>query len=169
MRIEPFRPRHLSELILQPHQRAWQGRVSAGHARVLGRQGQAWSGFGADGRPVACAGVLDRGEGRGLAWALLAADLGPGGFVALHRAVSRGMAAMPYRRIEAHVAAGFAPGRRWARLLGFAFEGVMRGYLADGGDALLFARLNAKPIGAIPIGAIPTPAPDQGHSPPAPR
>ena len=141
MRIEPFRPHHLSLLILQPHQQAWQGRVTSSHARALNRRGQAWTGRSDAGRVVACAGVLDRGEGRGLAWALLAGDLEPGGFIGLHRAVAKALPTLPYRRIEAHVAADFPPGRRWARLLGFGFEGVMRGYQADGGDALLFARV----------------------------
>jgi hypothetical protein len=140
MRIVPFRPGHLSALVLQPHQRAWQGKITAGHARVLGDQGQAWTALRRE-AVAGCAGVLDRGEGRGLAWALLAGDLGPAGFVALHRAVAAGLPSLPYRRIEAHVAADFAPGRRWATMLGFAFEGVMRGYQADGGDALMFARV----------------------------
>ncbi|MDB5433556.1 MAG: hypothetical protein JWP35_4672 [Caulobacter sp.] len=139
MIIEAFQPAHLQRLVLQPEQQAWQGKVTDGHAEVLGSHGVAWTGFDGD-QVLGCAGILDRGEGRGLAWALLAEDVGPRRFVTLHRAVARGFEILPYRRIEAHVSPTFQQGIDWAQMLGFQFEGVMRAYLPTG-DLLLFARI----------------------------
>ena len=93
---------------------------------------------------VACWGLVDIWPGRADCWALLAADIGPAGFGALHRQVAVGLdeaGRQGYRRLETTVDPDFPPARRWVRLLGFAFEGRLRRYTPDGRDMLIYARI----------------------------
>lgn len=45
------------------------------------------------------------------------------------------------RRMQMSVKVGFSEGSKWASLLGFVPEGVMKNYGPDGSDYLLFARI----------------------------
>lgn len=133
MRVEPFRAEHLEQLILQPAQAAWRGRFDGETGAALEASRLAWSLLWRD-RIIGCGGVVDRGGGRGEAWALLAQDAGLAMLTAT-RAVRRYFETAPFRRIEAATAADFAPAARWTRLLGFECEGRMRAFCDDGGDA----------------------------------
>ncbi|WGM40808.1 hypothetical protein [Caulobacter sp. NIBR1757] len=133
MRVEPFRAAHLEALTLQPAQAAWRGRIDGGAGAALEASGLAWT-LISGGRVIGCGGVIDRGGGRGEAWALLAQDAGPA-MLAATRAVRRYFETAPFRRIEATTAVDFAPAARWTRLLGFELEGRMRAFCESGGDA----------------------------------
>ena len=135
MRVEvlPFRARHLEALTLQPAQAAWRGRIDGQTGAALEAGGCAWT-LTRAGAAVGCGGVIDRGGGRGEAWALLAQDAGPA-MLAATRAVRRYFETAPFRRIEAVTACDFQPAARWARLLGFHCEGRMRAFCETGGDA----------------------------------
>lgn len=139
MEVEPFELDHFRDLVLQPYQKAWQAMLASEDWTHLGKAGEAWTGL-VDGRPVACCGVLDRGGGRGDAWALLAGDIGPT-LLPLTRAILRGLKLGRWRRIEAITAANFKPARRWVRMLGFEFESTARAYFEDGADAERWARI----------------------------
>lgn len=80
----------------------------------------------------------------GLAWAVLD-DPPPRLAIPITRATEwalrRWQVELGFRRIQAHVVAGFDRGERWARLLGFEREGLMRGFGHDGSDYLLMARV----------------------------
>jgi RimJ/RimL family protein N-acetyltransferase len=78
-----------------------------------------------DGEPIACAGFQECWEGRAIAWAILGETAGRH-MRALTRAVRRALERHPAERIEAQALVGFAPAMRWARLLGFVPEGVLR-------------------------------------------
>lgn len=131
--VAPFRAAHLADLVLQPAQAAWRGRIDGESGRALEATGLAWT-LLCGGRVVGCGGVIDRGEGRGEAWALLAQDAGTT-MLAATRAVRRYFETAPFRRIEAVTAVNFLPAARWARLLGFQREGRMRAFCDGGGDA----------------------------------
>jgi hypothetical protein len=88
----------------------------------------------------ASAGFYQQWEGRAIVWALLSADAGRH-FIRIHRAVLRAFSLHPYRRIETAVLDGFEEGYRWAEMLGFWREGLMRAYCPDGTDAHLYARV----------------------------
>lgn len=135
MKVEviAFRGAHLEDLVLQPAQAAWRGRFDPGAGAALESDGGAWS-LMRGGAVVGCGGVINRGSGRGEAWALLAQDAGSAMLTAT-RAVRRYIRTAPYRRIEAVTSVDFAPAGRWTRLLGFRSEGVMRAYCETGGDA----------------------------------
>lgn len=135
--IEPFKAAHLIELTLQPQQSMWQGRIDPMLAFDL-ESTDAWT-LKTD-RIIGCGGVLDRGSGRGEAWALVAQDAGRAMLVAT-RAVRARLDASSWRRIEAVTAVGFLAGERWCDMLGFHCEGLMRAYCEDGSDAKRWARI----------------------------
>ena len=133
MRVEPFRAWHLQDLVLQRAQAAWRGRIDGEAGAALEASGLAWTVMDGE-RTVGCGGVIDRGGGRGEAWALLAQDAGTA-MLGATRAVRRYFETAPFRRIEAVTAVDFHPAARWTRLLGFTWEGRMRGFCDTGGDA----------------------------------
>jgi hypothetical protein len=146
--VLPFRADHLRALTLQPAQAAWRGRIDGETGDALEQGGLAWTLMRA-GRVIGCGGVIDRGSGRGEAWALIAQDAGPA-MLAATRAVRRYFQTAPFRRIEAATACRFAPGRRWAEMLGFQPEGVMRAFCEDGDDAMRWAIIRQEERGQWP-------------------
>ena len=94
-----------------------------------------------DGRVIACAGVMELWQGRGMAWALLADNIGQA-MIAVHRIVYRFLwKECTIRRVEAYVDQGFAAGHRWVHDLGFQREGMMRAFAQHGGDMVMWARV----------------------------
>lgn len=131
MKIIPFRPEHLDEL---------PGQYAPGHGVALAAAGPAYSAV--DGNAViACAGLMKQWDERAIAWAIMAAETGRH-MLAITRAVKRGMALHPFRRIEAAVRADFEAGHRWMEMLGFSVEAPrMEAYTPDGADAVLYAKV----------------------------
>jgi len=144
MLIVPYAPHHLHRLALQPHQQHLAVALREhGWAEQVAEAGPCWTAL-ADEEPIACAGFQDCWAGRAIAWAILGETAGHH-MRALTRAVRRALDAHPAERIEAQALIGFAPATRWARLLGFAPEHVLRKFhqgrdyqafvLLKGGDA----------------------------------
>ena len=97
MIVERFKAEHLENLVLQPAQEYARANIAAkGYGESLAK----FDAFSAivDGRVVACAGVVPVWDGRGDAWALIAADIGPGGMHDLHFAVKRYLRQSTLRR-----------------------------------------------------------------------
>jgi hypothetical protein len=140
--VAAFRAADLEQLVLQPAQAAWRGRIDGAAGAALEASGLAWT-LRAGGRVVGCGGVIDRGGGRGEAWALLAQDAGAA-MLSATRAVRRYFETAPFRRIEAATAVDFTPAARWTRLLGFEREGRMRAFCDNGGDAERWAFIKEK-------------------------
>lgn len=61
----------------------------------------------------------------------------------LRRMIETGMRKYRYERLEMSVLSGFGPGERMAKMLGFAFEGVMKKYF-KGKDYKLFAKVEGE-------------------------
>jgi hypothetical protein len=135
MIIVPFKVEHLQGLRLQPMQ-AGSPIVSPATAGLLGHAFTALS----EGVPVACGGLYEIWPGRALAWTYLGADCGRE-FMALHRTVSGHLRDAKWRRVEAYVEAGYRNGTRWVEALGFEFEGLLKGFMPDGKDMNLYARV----------------------------
>jgi len=87
----------------------------------------------------AMAGIYEVWPERGLAWALLARDVGAH-MLTLHRITQRAIDVSLFRRIEADVLNSHDEGHRWMRLLGFEQEGVRRCYW-QGNDYALYAKV----------------------------
>jgi hypothetical protein len=96
----------------------------------------------ADGRVRLVGGIV------GDAWAvalvaLFAADAGPW-MLGIVRAVRGWLDQQPAHRIAMDVRDDFAAGHRFARMLGFEAEGLMRAYGPNREDHMLYARIAAK-------------------------
>lgn len=142
MTLEPLRRDHLTRLRLQPAQRYFSGALSdPDYAVELAEAGPAYA-LVAGERVLAVGGVAERWHGVGLAWSLLAADIGPH-LRTLIRLTDGFFKQGPWHRLEIAVDDGFEEGCRLARLLGFEREGLAKKYTPDGRDCWIFARIAA--------------------------
>lgn len=139
MDLVPFEPAHVVSLAprLQPSQAGFPG-LSPAYGQDLLAGGPCWSLLGAVGLPAACGGLFLQWEGRAIAWAFLAADAP---MLAATREAARVLDGCGFRRVECWVEVDFEAGHRWARMLGFEREGLMRSFSPDGRDHILYARI----------------------------
>jgi hypothetical protein len=138
------------ELALQPSQHVCLGVTRAVHSIEDGEElvegGPAWTAVARDGRILCCAGFRilwaanEATGGHGVAWALLAADLGPAQ-VAITRFARARIAESPLDRIEAIVRAGVVAEPQWARLVGLRRRALLRKWGPEGKTHLLFERV----------------------------
>lgn len=91
-------------------------------------------------------GAVDMGEGRGDCFSVVAGDAGAARFLIVHRMVRAFMdrKAQEYRRLELRADLRVPNSERWAELLGFTRECLLRRYFRDG-DAVLYARTQPCP------------------------
>lgn len=139
MYVIPYRHYHIAALAIQEAQSYMTEIVKPDYAKALEVAGPAYTVM--DGPNVlACAGLAECWETRAQAWTILGAVSGIK-FVRLHKMVSRFLDMQSYTRIEMTVDHDFAQGHRWAKLLGFEWEGLMRKYNPTGKDCDLYARV----------------------------
>lgn len=133
-----FEPRHLDLMEIQDAQRGTFPHGDQSYGLSLMKAGPCWS-VVVDGHIVACGGLCVQWEGRAVVWAILSkgAPLVPVTRAVLRVIQSRGIP----RRLECFVDVSFPQGIRWAEMLGFQREGLMRAFSPDGRDHLLFARV----------------------------
>ena len=134
-----FKPADLDELRLQPAQEylaAFVGRP--GYGQELVDAGPCYT-VRQDGKIICCAGVVELWQGRASAWALLSGEAGRS-MIGLHRMVEDFLDNCGIRRVEAYVYPDFEPGHRWATMLGFEREGLMRAF-QRGADMVMYARI----------------------------
>jgi hypothetical protein len=142
MRVEKLRAWHFHQLELQDAQRYFLPDVSSeAYGQAVEASPFSYSAFVGD-TLIACAGCVEIWDNRAMAWALVSKDAGRH-FFGVHRFVSGFLAAAKWRRVEAYVDAGFEPGMRWMRMLGFMQETPepMRSFRPDGHDCFMFARV----------------------------
>lgn len=142
MEFVPFAPAHLAALRTEATD-AWLAPLLARPELAAGlvAEGLAWTGV-AGGAVVAAAGITRVWPGRGVAWALMHGLPRPA-WLAATRMAARTLDdahRQGLRRIDATVACDFAPGHRWARLLGFHPYGLLRAYGPDGRDHVGYER-----------------------------
>lgn len=95
----------------------------------------------ADGRPVACGGVLQQWPGRYSGWAFLNPSSARH-MVAVTRGTRNLLDAL-VGRIEMTVRVDFHAGHRWAKMLGFEIETpLLRAFGPEGEDHVGYVRLN---------------------------
>lgn len=135
MIIRAFEPLDLHRIRLQHEQSALPGWQDKGTA--MQQAGPCWTAL-RHAQVLACAGLVLHWPGRAGCWCLIGSDLRPWDWPGLTRQVLQRMAqaqqALKLRRIEAEALAGWAPGARWLRLLGFHHESPMPAYGHDGAD-----------------------------------
>ena len=112
------------------------------------RDGHVWTGRW-NGAVAAVAGYAEPWPGRACIWIAILDDFpqSVNGAVALAltRLGKKLIGQMTHRRIEATVLAGFEAGERWARMLGFKYEGTLRCYDPMGRDHHLFSIVRSEP------------------------
>lgn len=141
MIVVPYKAEHLMALKMQPGQGYLMPYVTDEYAKALESQ-FAFTAMDEDNEVVAVGGIAELWSNRGLAWAFIDSRAGQH-FLALHKAVARVLAFVPYRRIEAETPCEFRQGHRWLKMLGFELEAPrMKAFRVDGGDAALYARVN---------------------------
>jgi hypothetical protein len=145
--VRSFVPDDAARIELQPEQAAQLAAVPDWRDMLCAAPGAGpvWT-IEAGGRVVCIAGLSVIWPGRAACWCYLAAGVPAAAWVALHRAVAarlRQVGGMGIRRVEAEVRAGWAPGERWVRMLGFRPEGVAEGYFPDGSACSRWARVDA--------------------------
>ena len=136
--VIPARPWMAERFRLQSAQQFVGQNMTPENVEMAIKGGMALAGV-ADGRVVGMAGIFQRWEGVGTAWALLAEDFPAHRFSAF-KLMKRALDASPLIRIEAQAVAGHDDGERLLRHLGFRKEGVMRKFW-QGRDYSLFARV----------------------------
>lgn len=136
--IIPFETWHLEVLEHQPSQIDAYAFVEFGNHMALAND---LAFTAVTDRVVGCAGLIPMYEGTDLAWANLSV-CGPAVFLKIHRAIERFLANRKSRRTEMWVRADFEEALRWARLLGFEWEGQMRFVDPARHDLELYARSN---------------------------
>lgn len=131
-----FRPEHLWTLTPQPEQRA-----ELAAAQEASLEGDGWS-VQKDAKTLACAILVELGDGRAAVLAFIGADAGPH-MTTVFRVADRMFDMSAHRRIEATVLADFAAGARWMRLLHFELEtpNGMKKFGPRGETYLLYARV----------------------------
>jgi hypothetical protein len=135
VRLEKFHVEHLSEFELQDAQKRYAilldnldctniDLVSAVHMGTV----------------YCIAGLHKAWEGRAHGISFMSAHAGKVMRPLAHKLIEW-MDSKQFKRIEITVDRGWAPGMRWADMLGFKLEGVMHSYYPHGGDAYLYARV----------------------------
>lgn len=141
MKIVPYKAEHLLAIEMQPAQADHSKWATPEIAAAL-EGTEAYTAL-VDGKPVACAGMVQRWEGRYEVWSYLAGGIGGKAFIKLHQAVRRFLDAQCNARIEAYVDREFDNGHRWVRSLGFEMEApCLKRYFPNGRDAALYVRFN---------------------------
>ena len=133
-----FKGGHLRAMNVQDSQRDVLAYVTDEGLAEIENSGDAFS-FVDGEEVIGICGVLPYGDGRGLAWSFLSADIGCR-ILSLTRAVRKYLAGCNFRRIEMAVDCDLTQAHRWAIMLGFTKEADrMRKYSVDGRDNALYA------------------------------
>lgn len=140
--IVPFQRQHLRAIHVQGAQEIDMAPLISdpSYAEALEGLEHSWAAIDGD-RVLACGGIVEEWHGVARAWMIIGKDIGSR-FIHIHRAVLGFVKNCGYHRIEMSVAKGFDEGCRWAKMLGFEYEGTARAYTPDGHDCLKFARVN---------------------------
>jgi len=142
MIVAPFHPAHLIELRTQAQQPKDLALFSDPDYGQSLASGDSFSIFDSAGELQACLGVFELWRGRGLAWALLSANVHRLMLPISYRARSF-FQGSKYDRIEAYIDPNFPQAIRWIELLGFVRETAepMRKFTPTGADQYLYARI----------------------------
>ena len=91
-----------------------------------------------NGEPICCLGWDEIWYNRSMGYAIMFGNSGAH-MVAITRQAKRMIKECPSARIEMYVKVGFQQGTKWAQLLGFMPEAVMRKFFPNGDDAILYS------------------------------
>lgn len=140
MYVVPYRSFHPSALTIQSGQAYMADFLKPEYCKALENAGPAYTVMD-DNSVVACGGLAEQWSTRAIAWSLISENISGLKFARLHKMVFRFLEVQDYPRIEMTVDHDFENGHRWAKLLGFKWEGLMKKYNPTGSDCDLYARV----------------------------
>ena len=135
MRLERFHVEHLDTFCVQPMQQ-WE----AAGLEMLEKSRFDLTSCMHLGNVYCIAGLLEVTKDRAVGISYMSADSGKY-LRSIAGLLTAWMDSYHYRRIEITVQRGWDNGMRWANLLGFELEGIMRSYYPNGEDAYLYGRV----------------------------
>ena len=135
--VVPARPEMIEQIDAQPAQQTIGAELTPATMKRLLAIGHGFAVVDGD-RIYGICGAYEIWRDRAIAWALLSRGIGPA-MTPLHRAVCRWFEIAPWSRIEAHVDPSHEAAGRWAAMIGFEHEGLMRKFF-NGRDFDLWAR-----------------------------
>lgn len=143
-RVVPFTALHAT--LIQP-----QKRQLSEHRFFMGVDWSAYAKRGSayameeKGLPIAGAGVMPVWDGVYEAWAMIGSQVGRAAMVRVYKETQLFLGFLfddpAVRRVQTQVKTDFLAGHRFARMLGFAEEGVLRRYGPDGSDYTMYSRV----------------------------
>ena len=139
MIVIPFKREHIAAMTLQKHQYGLDGYLTKAIFDDL-ESGSAFTALDGD-EVLACSGVVEIYEGRGLAWAYISETVG-NRMLYVTRKVRDYLDLTTCRRVEMDVDCDFEQAHRWAKMLGFELEATCRkAFTPSGKDCALYARV----------------------------
>jgi len=141
MILMPYRPFHLKAIEVQDAQSDAVGQIQNEWAVSLEQAGPAYTLMDKN-IVLGCGGLVIQWTGRAMAWTLLSKELTGTKFLRAHKEATRFLNSQDIKRIEMVVDHEHIQGHRWAEMLGFEWEGLMRGYSQfSQRDCDLYARI----------------------------
>ena len=138
--LVPLTEAHLAAVVPQPAQ-AWGPDIHTPAERKWAAERSCPGRALVDGDDVlAVAGMIEVYTGHCIVWAVLSTRAARA-LTMITRAMAAVLADAPHHRIEMLVPNDFAAGHRWARMLGFVQEGVLRRYGPSAADHAAYARV----------------------------
>ena len=142
MNVRKFYASDLAMIDVQPVQKDELATMPRFMAAAYEREGAPAVTIYDDDGIVACMGLFPIGESKAVAWAFMGRSAGKH-LPYLFQFTAKHLDAAPFRRIEATVVAGFEPGHRWHRMLGYVLETPegMKMYDGEGNTHYQYARV----------------------------
>lgn len=140
----PFEEDHLHTLEILPDPGGGRAKILLRDYKVL-ESTLAWTVVLKEGTILACGGMIRHWAGRHVAWSVMSHEAGRY-MLPITRIVKDMFDSVP-GRIEMTCRADFAPGQRWAKMLGFEVEnppGVLKNYGCEGEDHIMYVRLKCQ-------------------------
>lgn len=142
-RVIPFEPEHFEQLQVQKAQKYFSDYVQnyANYGKILKETGLAFTGITDEGI-VGCSGVVYRNPKVVEAWAVLSILFPKYSFQATKAILKFLKEHQELHRVQIAVNLEFQQGHRWAQMLGFTPEGIMKKYDEFGNDHMLYAKVS---------------------------
>jgi hypothetical protein len=141
LKIQTFQARHAVDLKLAKFQLATLGKLDESYGRMLEAHCRIAQSLVDNQRVLACWGLLPLWRGLSEAWLLVSDDIGKSSLI-LTRALNDVLDVATENRIQTSVLENFDKGHKFAQLLGFEPEGLMRAYDVLGRNHVRYARIN---------------------------
>jgi hypothetical protein len=142
MIVEPFKPEHLRDMRLQPHQAYLRELITPEYAQLLA-EGEVARTIRIGEQLVACFGIAPVPAIGRVLWCFFSQGA-KRHLVRLYRYARQLVAEREQPWLFATVEEGFRPGERLLRMLGFSLVDALEGYGPDQRDHLLFVRLGGQ-------------------------